>query len=378
MRQRRAKLYRKMLHQYHLQFGFREPYQLLIDDSFSLALSRYKIADPVHQFANVLVSKKIKPLITQCSMQALYALGKEAQSTVDMAKAWERRMCNHREALPTAECIKQCVGPENKHRYIVANEQRELRRDLRLNVPGLPMMHFTQAVMVLEPMSALTKSKIEEKEETKLSLPVSEAGLLKNQPKVEVDIIGGDAEGTAGQVGEGAEGGEKAEGAKEGESTRRRKRKAPNPLSMRKPKNPRLTMEEKLKREQELKKHKQRVAARARMEATKLGGSTAEAKAGAGAAGEGAKRKRKRSNKSSSASGDKTPAEKKDTKENAPTPKTVKPKTDANGSTPAPKPEASAPPKKRRSRGKNNSAATNSAAAIEAPSAAAAPAESSA
>lgn len=362
MRQRRAKLYRKMLHQYYLQFGFREPYQLVIDDTFSLALSRYKISDPVHQFGNVLVSKKIKPLITQCSMQALYALGKQHQSTIDMAKQWERRMCNHREALPTAECIKQCVGPENKHRYIVASEQGELRRDLRLNVPGLPMMHFTQAVIVLEPMSALTRSKIEEKEETKLSLPASEAGLFKNQPKVDVDIVDGEAEAKEAE----AEG-ETAEAGKQGESTRRRKRRAPNPLSMRKPKSPRLTMEEKLKREQELKKQKQRAAARARMEAGKLGSadSTADGKAGAAGGAEGARRKRKRSNKSSSTATSAHKVSQGEKKENTQTLKSAKPKADANGAATAPTPTAEgAPPKKRRSRGKGNSSTIASPATL--------------
>ncbi|SPO28070.1 related to UTP23 - essential nucleolar protein that is a component of the SSU processome [Ustilago trichophora] len=323
MRQRRAKIYRKMLHQYQMQFGFREPYQLLLDDTFSLALSRYKISDPLNQFSNVLQSKKIKPLITQCCMAALYALGKEHQSTVDMAKAWERRMCNHREAIDPQECVKQCVGAENKHRYIVASEQGELRRDLRLGVAGLPMMHFTQAVMVLEPMSPLTKSKIEEKEETKLQLPASEAGLLKNQPSVEVDIIGGSGEGDA-------DGADKVEGesaatvaaAKEGEAEggRRRKRKAPNPLSVRKAKNPRLTMEEKLKREQEFKKQKQRAAARARMEASKIN-STATPKDGdaAGADGEGPKKRRRRAGSKKSATPDATAVatEKKDQIEQA-------------------------------------------------------------
>lgn len=255
MRQRRAKIYRKMLQQYSLQFGFREPYQLLVDDTFALALARYKISDPLNQFGNVLQTKKVKPLITQCCMAALYALGKEHQPTVEMAKAWERRMCNHREAIAPTECIKQCIGPENKHRYIVASEQAELRRDLRLNVPALPLMHFTQAVIVLEPMSPLTRNRIDDKEEDKLNLPASEAGLLKSKPDVDVDIVGAEAT---------EEGKEEKEGG-----ARRRKRKAPNPLSVRKAKNPKLTMEQKLQREQELKKQKQRAAARARLQATK-------------------------------------------------------------------------------------------------------------
>lgn len=172
--------------------------------------------------------------------------------------------------------------------------------------------------MVLEPMSPLTKSKIEEKEETKLQLPASEAGLLKNQPSVEVDIIGASGEGDA-------EGADKVQGDStaavagtkqgQGEGGRRRKRKAPNPLSVRKAKNPRLTMEQKLKREQEFKKQKQRAAARATMKAGKIGSTpTSKDSAADGADGEGAKKRRRRARSKKSATPDtaSVAAEKKD------------------------------------------------------------------
>lgn len=255
MRQKRAKVYRKLMHQYELQFGFRDPYQLLVDDTFALALARYKITDTVHQFSNVLQSKKVKPLITQCCMVALYKLGKEHQDAVDIAKQWERRMCNHREAIDPEECVKQCVGSHNKHRYIVASERGELRRDLRLKVVGLPMMHFAQAVMVMEPMSPLTKTQIEANEARKLSLPASEASLLRSAPSVEVDIVGGEP-AESGDAQEPAPPVRKPRGAK-----------APNPLSVRKSKTPKLTKEEKMRKEQELKKLKQKAAAKARLAA---------------------------------------------------------------------------------------------------------------
>ncbi|SJX64073.1 related to UTP23-essential nucleolar protein that is a component of the SSU processome [Sporisorium reilianum f. sp. reilianum] len=343
MRQRRAKLYRKMLQQYQLQFGFREPFQLLIDDTFALALTRYKIDNPVHQFGNVLQTKKVKPLITQCCMQALYALGKEHQATVAEAKNWERRLCNHREAIEPQECVKQCVGPENKHRYVVASEQAELRRDLRLNVVGVPMMHFTQAVMVLEPMSPLTKSRIDEKEDTKLSLPASEAGLRKNQPAIDVDIIGAT---TTAQDGDDTE---QPDDAKAPEGSRRRKRKAPNPLSVRKPKTPRLTMEDKLQREQQLKKQKQRNAARARLEASKLDTSQDGA-----ASADASKRKRKRPTGKKSTAEAETP-----TPDLTPKPETEKQSAkakEANG-------DANGDAKRRKRRSKSSAADTTAAPA---------------
>lgn len=49
-------------------------------------------------------------VITQCSIVELYKLGPPAQQAVDVAKTFERRKCNHREAVPGDECIGSVVG----------------------------------------------------------------------------------------------------------------------------------------------------------------------------------------------------------------------------------------------------------------------------
>ncbi|PWZ03636.1 hypothetical protein BCV70DRAFT_197835 [Testicularia cyperi] len=256
-----------MMHQYELHFGFRDPYQLLLDETFALALVRYKVQDPARQFCNVLQSKKIKPMISQCCMEALYKQGKEVQSTIDLAKTWERRKCNHREPIPPIDCVKQCIGENNKHRYILASENAQLRKDLRLKTPALPMMHFAQSVMVMEPMSSITLHKIETLEEQKLSLPASEAGLLRSAPKVQVDIVGADPTSTTD-----ADADAHADGTADTQQPKPKKLRGgpsnPNPLSVRKAKQPKLTKEEKLAKEQEIKKAKQRAAAKARLLAT--------------------------------------------------------------------------------------------------------------
>ena len=71
MRQKRSKVYRRLVHQYVVHYGFREPFQVLLDDSFAEALGRYKVGDPLRQLGNVLQAK-VKPMITQCCMVALY------------------------------------------------------------------------------------------------------------------------------------------------------------------------------------------------------------------------------------------------------------------------------------------------------------------
>lgn len=49
-------------------------------------------------------------VITQCSIVELYKLGKQEQPSVDIAKSFERRKCNHKEAINGTECIASVVG----------------------------------------------------------------------------------------------------------------------------------------------------------------------------------------------------------------------------------------------------------------------------
>jgi U3 small nucleolar RNA-associated protein 23 len=50
------------------------------------------------------------PVITQCCIVELYKMGKERQPAVDIAKEFERRKCNHREAIDGLQCLESVVG----------------------------------------------------------------------------------------------------------------------------------------------------------------------------------------------------------------------------------------------------------------------------
>lgn len=63
---------------------------------------------PVVSFAERLTS--VFSVITQCCMHELYLQGKVRQPAVDLAKTFERRKCNHREAIPGDECLSSVVG----------------------------------------------------------------------------------------------------------------------------------------------------------------------------------------------------------------------------------------------------------------------------
>lgn len=121
-------------------------------------------------------------MITQCCIHELYLQHKTEQPAIDLAKSFERRKCNHREAIPGDECLASVVGTSpypsltlpptahyhyrtgwgfaragetNKHRYVLAIQAQELRQKLRA-IPAVPIVHVNRSVMILEPPSDAT------------------------------------------------------------------------------------------------------------------------------------------------------------------------------------------------------------------------------
>ncbi|PPQ71750.1 hypothetical protein CVT26_007590 [Gymnopilus dilepis] len=182
MRQKRAKAYRKLMHLYSMFFGFRQPYQVLVDSEMCKEAISQK-NDFVKQLQTVLHGE-VKPMITQCCIHELYLQGKSQQPAVDLAKTFERRKCNHREPIAGDDCISSVVGDKNKHRYVVATQSHPLRVKLR-SVPATPIVHVNRSVMVLEPPSDATLRAKALNEEQNMHATTSDLALVGNDPKPE-------------------------------------------------------------------------------------------------------------------------------------------------------------------------------------------------
>ncbi|WFD23110.1 hypothetical protein MEQU1_001796 [Malassezia equina] len=175
MRQKRAKSYRRLVH--HILMA--------VDNTFAESLVRYQVQEPTKQLSLVLHGK-VKPMMTQCCIAALYHAEKEAKgedarrisATIALAKTWERRKCNHRETQPPSDCLASVIGPENRHRYMLAADDAEVRRTRRREVPGLPLLHYAQSVLILEPMSDVTERHIAHLEANKSAISAREQRLL--------------------------------------------------------------------------------------------------------------------------------------------------------------------------------------------------------
>ncbi|KAM0237684.1 hypothetical protein ACHAPO_004334 [Fusarium lateritium] len=157
MRGKRSKQYRKLMEQFSQTFGFREPYQVLVDAEMIQDSSRCKM--DLEPALSRTVHGKVKPMVTQCEMRRLYATKNEA--FINLGQTLERRRCGHHpneypEPLSTQECLRSVVDPkdtnQNKHRYVVASQDQEVRRMLR-GIRGVPLIYIKRSVMILEPMA---------------------------------------------------------------------------------------------------------------------------------------------------------------------------------------------------------------------------------
>ncbi|GKZ38760.1 hypothetical protein AbraIFM66950_011223 [Aspergillus brasiliensis] len=202
MRAKRSKKYRKLMHQYELTFGFREPYQVLVDSNFLRAVHSFKM-DLIPALERTLQGKT-KPLLTKCSLAAIMASQPINPRTNNPYRpehlppptTLPLRHCSHNAdstPIDEVECLLSLLSPsaeskKNKEHYILATadphnadkkdksatdnsaagrkrkrdaedkaeaalrKSRVLRRQAR-SIPGVPIVYVKRSVMVLEPMS---------------------------------------------------------------------------------------------------------------------------------------------------------------------------------------------------------------------------------
>ncbi|RCI15370.1 hypothetical protein L249_6751 [Ophiocordyceps polyrhachis-furcata BCC 54312] len=239
MRGKRSKQYRKLMEQFSMTFGFREPYQVLVDAEMVFDTCRCKMdLEPALQRT---VHGKVKPMITQCEIRKLYARKDEpgVSDVIDAAKSFERRRCGHHpdeypEPLSTMDCMRSVIDAkdkgDNKHRYVVASQSQEVRRMLR-GIRGVPLIYVRRSVMILEPMSdesALTRAR-DEKSKFRAEIKAT-LGKRKRE-----EVSDGDRDDTGHST---IKQNEATSEMAEKKKKKKRGPKGPNPLSVKKSKKP--------------------------------------------------------------------------------------------------------------------------------------------
>ncbi|KAI1259806.1 Fcf1-domain-containing protein [Xylariaceae sp. FL1019] len=235
-RAKRSKQYRKLMSHYVMNFGFREPYQVICDSHFLEAAVKSKM--DIEHIMKATLHGTTKLLITQCSIRHLYARNTEPgiAATIDFAKTLERRRCGHLpsdypEPLSESECLHSVVDPKetgvNKHHVCCAINDDEVRSSLRNSITAVPLLYIRRSVLIMEPASSATVKARSRDEKSKFRAELKTVGGKRKREE-------GDTENDEKRPLENGAASSSAEKKKKG--AKPFGRKEPNPLSMKKKK----------------------------------------------------------------------------------------------------------------------------------------------
>ncbi|RIA85679.1 Fcf1-domain-containing protein [Glomus cerebriforme] len=177
MRQKRTKQYKRLMTLYSNSFGFREPYQILVDGDFMRTALRYKM-DISRQLCIVMLGKT-KQLYTSCTLAEVKERDNDEFGTATALMKFERRGCIHRhKPISSAECLLSIIEDNNPHNYCIATQNESLRERFRA-VPGVPLLYINRSVLIIEPPSYATLQKAKQVENSKTHASVEELSFLK-------------------------------------------------------------------------------------------------------------------------------------------------------------------------------------------------------
>ncbi|KAI8823059.1 Fcf1-domain-containing protein [Fimicolochytrium jonesii] len=180
MKVKRQKTNRRHMNVYTHSYGFREPFQVLVDGNF-VAVALHMKTDLNEALGRVLTGPA-RAMTTACVQAELRTLGRDFYAALESARSLERRRCTHPPHAPVAaaQCIAEIIGETNKHNYCVATQDLPLRSKLR-KIPGTPLIYINKSVVILEPPSLATTEWVKEMEKKK-TLPQAFEVSVINKP----------------------------------------------------------------------------------------------------------------------------------------------------------------------------------------------------
>ncbi|KAK9510736.1 hypothetical protein O3M35_005462 [Rhynocoris fuscipes] len=179
MRINRQKKVNKALKFYINNFGFRKPYQILIDGTFChVALeSKVNIHDQIPKYLG-----DVKILTTPCAILETESLGSPVYGAMLILKQFPVHQCGHKEPVAAASCLRNMLDRNNPNRYILATQDRDLQRIAR-RISGTPLLYIYNKAPTLEQPSFKTTFVAKKKLQQSCGLSITEKKTLKDYKK---------------------------------------------------------------------------------------------------------------------------------------------------------------------------------------------------
>ncbi|XP_059047654.1 rRNA-processing protein UTP23 homolog [Achroia grisella] len=135
----RYKKVQKYMKFYYNNYGFHQPYQILVDGTF--CFSAFKEQINIREQIPKYLNSQVKLLTTRCIIVETEKIAKKAHGALTILKQYGIHECDHKEPISGAKCILSMIGKRNEKHYILASQDRDLQEALRTRA-GIPLLYF--------------------------------------------------------------------------------------------------------------------------------------------------------------------------------------------------------------------------------------------
>uniref|UniRef100_T1IRT6 rRNA-processing protein UTP23 homolog n=1 Tax=Strigamia maritima TaxID=126957 RepID=T1IRT6_STRMM len=147
-------------------YGFRQPYQVLIDGTFCQAALTNKIN--IKEQLGKYLDGEVKLLTTACVITEAEKLGSKFYGALSIAKQFGTHVCGHEKAPGSAsECLLSMLGSDNSNHYVLATQDVDLRKKAR-HIAGTPLLYIDYSSPLLERPSKMSYCEAESQIERKI------------------------------------------------------------------------------------------------------------------------------------------------------------------------------------------------------------------
>ncbi|KAJ2944468.1 hypothetical protein O0L34_g3813 [Tuta absoluta] len=178
----RYKKVQKYLKFYYNNFGFHQPYQVLIDGTFCFAAFKEQIN--IREQLPKYLNSQAKLLTTRCIIIETEKVAKKTHGALTILKQFGIHECGHKEPIAGSSCILSMIGKRNEKHYILATQDRDLQEKLRQKA-GVPLLYLHNKSPTLEKPSKASYEKAGQTIEANPNLFISETQneVLKNMKR---------------------------------------------------------------------------------------------------------------------------------------------------------------------------------------------------
>lgn len=159
MKIKRYKKAERYMNLYKNNFGFREPFQVLLDGTFcQVALShKVNIQDQLPKYLN----GQCKLLTTACVIEETRRLGKPVHGAFLIVSQFPVHNCGHEKPISASKCLSSfIIDARNKDHYLVATQDKKLR-DKISKYAVCPLIKLANNALVMDKPTCKVQSKVD-------------------------------------------------------------------------------------------------------------------------------------------------------------------------------------------------------------------------